>query len=88
LKIHFETAAQLGIENGDLITLSTRHGTIDIPARLDDALRPDCLSMHHGCEAYNANELTGLEHFDPITGFPFQRAIPATIKRKSKKENV
>lgn len=88
LTVHFKTAARLGIENGDLITLSTRHGTIDIRARIDDAIRPDCLSMHHGCETYNANELTGLENFDPVTGFPFQRAIPATINAKSNKEKA
>jgi hypothetical protein len=30
----------------------------------------------------NVNELTGLEHFDPLSGFPWLRALPARVEKK------
>jgi hypothetical protein len=37
--------------------------------------------MTHGWEKANVNELTGLEYFDPISGFPWLRALPARVEK-------
>lgn len=82
LDIHPDAATQLNIKNGDWVVLSTRHGKIDIRANLNDDIRKDCLRLTHGWEEANANELTGLKYLDPISGFPWLRALPANIERK------
>jgi ferredoxin-nitrate reductase len=38
VEIHPDDAAQLGVSEGDLVQLSTRRGTIQLPARLHDGL--------------------------------------------------
>lgn len=82
LDIHTETAKGLQINNGDFVTLSTKYGDIRVRANLNDDLRKDCLRMTHGWDEANANELTGLEYFDPISGFPWLRALPARVERR------
>jgi len=89
LDVHPDAAAATGIADGDYVKVSTRHGAIAIRARLNDEVREDCLRITHGWEEANANELTGLEHLDPATGFPWCRALPARIDGRGdkRKEN-
>ena len=78
--IHPEAASGLGIADGRMVSLSTRHGRIDLKARLTDEVRPDCLRLAHGWVKANANELTGLDHLDALSGFPWMRSVPAKIE--------
>ena len=48
VEINPKTAASLGITNGDLISISSPHGTIRAPAVLYRAIRPDTLAMPFG----------------------------------------
>ena len=36
----------------------------------------------NGWEEANVNELTGLEHLDPLSGFPWLRAFPARVEKE------
>jgi anaerobic selenocysteine-containing dehydrogenase len=81
LEVHPSAAHRLSIGNGDLVVLSTRHGTVEVQANLSDALREDCLRMTHGWQEANVNELTGLDHLDPLCGFPWLKALPARVER-------
>jgi anaerobic selenocysteine-containing dehydrogenase len=80
--IHPEAARQLQIHDGDFVVLSTRYGKICVRVNLNGDVRKDCLRMTHGWEEANVNELTGLEYFDPISGFPWLRALPARMEIK------
>lgn len=82
MDIHSDAARQLQIDNGDYVALSTKYGKIHVRANVNDDLRKDCLRMTHGWEGANVNELTGLEYFDPISGFPWLRALPARVEKK------
>ena len=82
LDIHPQAAARLEIQSGEFVIVSTKYGKIEIKANLSAEMREDCLRMSHGWEQANANELTGLEHFDPISGFPWLRALPANLEKK------
>jgi anaerobic selenocysteine-containing dehydrogenase len=82
LDIHPDAARSLGIQNGDRVLLSTRYGGIEAPAKLDTDLRADCLRLSHGWVEANANELTHSPYFDPISGFPWMRALPARIEKR------
>lgn len=77
--IHPETAELFSIHNGDRVKVTTRYGEVMVQARLTDEVRKDSLRMLHGWEEANINELTGLEHLDPLSGFPWCRALPARI---------
>jgi anaerobic selenocysteine-containing dehydrogenase len=82
LDIHPNAAARVGIQSGELVALSTPYGRIDIRAYVTPEVREDCLRMTHGWEQGNANELTGLEHFDAVSGFPWLKALPGKVERK------
>ena len=82
LDIHPDTARRLQVNDGDFVVLSTGYGEISVRANLNDDLRKDCLRMTHGWEEANVNELTGLQHLDPISGFPWLRALPARVEKK------
>ena len=38
--------------------------------------------MTHGWEEANGNEVTGLEYFDPISGFQWLRASRARVEKE------
>ncbi|NOX32263.1 MAG: molybdopterin-dependent oxidoreductase [Deltaproteobacteria bacterium] len=82
LDIHSDAADLLGIKDGDRAVLSTKYGSLTIRIKLSNDIRKDCLRMTHGWEEANANELTGLKYFDPVSGFPWLRALPAAIEKK------
>lgn len=79
--IHPDAASSLGIDDGDQVRLSTRDGHIELGVRLTPEVRRGCLRLTHGWTEANANELTGLEHLDPLSGFPWMRALPARVER-------
>jgi anaerobic selenocysteine-containing dehydrogenase len=80
--VHPGTAAELNVEPGNLVCVSTRYGQVELRARVTDDVRQDCIRMPHGWENANANEVTGREHFDPVSGFPWLRAVPARLEKK------
>lgn len=79
--MHPDAASRLGIDDGDKVRLSTRDGHIELGVRLTPEVRRDCLRLTHGWAEANANELTSLQHLDPLSGFPWMRALPAKIER-------
>ncbi|MFH0995114.1 MAG: molybdopterin-dependent oxidoreductase [Pseudomonadota bacterium] len=83
LDMHANAASRLGIGDGDRVRLSTRDGCIDLRVRLTPEVRQDCLRMTHGWVEANVNEITGLQYLDPLSGFPWMRAIPARIDSKT-----
>lgn len=82
LDIHPDAAISLGIGNGDTVFLYTRNGKITVRTNLAPDVRLDCLRLTHGWTEANANALTSSDHFDPISGFPWMRALPARIEKK------
>jgi len=82
LDIHPDAARALQIKNGDVVALSTKYGKIRVRANSNNDLRKDCLRMTHGWEEANVNELAGLEYLDPISGFPWLRALPASVEKE------
>jgi formate dehydrogenase (coenzyme F420) alpha subunit len=80
LDLHPRTASRAGVNEGGYAIVSTGYGSIRVKVRLSDDVREQCLRMSHGWEEANANRLSGLEHFDPVTGFPWLRALPAHIE--------
>ncbi|MFH1122698.1 MAG: molybdopterin dinucleotide binding domain-containing protein, partial [Pseudomonadota bacterium] len=84
-EIHPETAKKYGISEGDMMTVETVKGKINMKARTTEDLIPGILSIPHGWANANANELTELEPRDPVTGYTEMKAL---LCRVSKAENL
>ncbi|THB65377.1 MAG: formate dehydrogenase [Desulfovibrio sp.] len=48
LLINPKTAKKLGIQDGDKVTVSSRTGQVQVPAKVTEGIRPDCVGLHHG----------------------------------------
>ena len=48
VEINPKTAASLGIADGDLVEVTTQHGSVRAPAVLYPAIRPDTIAMPFG----------------------------------------
>ena len=69
-EIHPATARQYNISEGDLVEVRSPFGKIRLKACLTAKMRPDTIYIPQGWEEANANELTGTENADPVSGFP------------------
>ncbi len=80
-EINPETAAKYGISNGDMMTVETIKGQIRIKTKTVEELAPGILSIPHGWEKANANELTELEPRDPVTGYTEMKSLLCRISK-------
>jgi len=80
VEIHRETAQELGISDGDAVTVTTRRGAIDAKAVVADRVRPDTVWMpFHFAEA-PANRLTN-DVFDPVTATAEYKCCAARLAK-------
>lgn len=93
--IHPDLAADLGVADGDLITLTTAHGSIVVPAEISDRIRPDTIAVpqfwghtYNSGQTHarqrpgiNINRLHDTNDRDPYTGMPMFNARPCRIER-------
>jgi len=83
IELHPADAAALGVEEGELIRVSSQIGSIVLPARiLDiDEILPGLAQITHGWEGGgNVNRLTFDNITDPISGFPLLTSIPVRLE--------
>jgi len=80
-EIHPDTAKKYGISDGDMMTIETVKGKIEIKTKTTKDLLPGILSIPHGWEIANANELTELEPRDPVTGYTEMKALLCRISK-------
>jgi assimilatory nitrate reductase catalytic subunit len=78
LQVHPETAAALGVADGDLVAVTSPHGRIEVPADVTDAVAPDVvfLPMHDAA----TNVLTH-PVVDPISRQPSSKDTPVSLAR-------
>lgn len=79
VEIHPETAAEAGVEDGDMVVVETERGRIEVKARYTSQILPRVIAIPHGWHEANANVLTDDAGLDPVTGFPADRALLARI---------
>lgn len=80
-EIHPDTALQYGLSEGDMGEIQTRSGKIQLKAHLTDKIRPDTIHIPQGWEEANANELTGSDDVDPISGFPNLKSLTCCVQK-------
>jgi anaerobic selenocysteine-containing dehydrogenase len=83
-------ATSLGVGNGDTVRVSTRRGSLTMPAQVDPKLMTGHVWMPNGfgmvssdgmVNGANQNELTDVNDRDPFTGIPHHRYVPCRVER-------
>jgi formate dehydrogenase major subunit len=69
LDISAQDAARLGVRSGDLVTVTSRYGSADLPAAVSHAVRAGEVFATFSTPALCVNRVTG-PHRDPITHTP------------------
>jgi anaerobic selenocysteine-containing dehydrogenase len=69
-----ETARSCGVQNGDLVRVTSPRGSIVLKASVTPKVREGIVSLLHGWEEANANLLTDERACDPILACPSLRA--------------
>jgi len=74
-----EDGSELGIGEGDLVTVASRRGSIDVPAYFHDSLRPGLTFMaFHFPDEADVNQLT-IDAWDPKSGTAEFKATAVNI---------
>ncbi|NIQ37880.1 MAG: molybdopterin-dependent oxidoreductase [Proteobacteria bacterium] len=74
-------ARKVGISDGDIITIETPSGTLEIEGTIHERMHPFTVSIPHGWAGCNANILTSDRLLEPISGVPMYRGIPCRITK-------
>ena len=80
-EIHPDTAQHYGLMDGEIAEVITRYGKIKLKTHVTPRIRPGTIHVHQGWEEANANELTGPEDHDPISGFPNLKSVKCNIQK-------
>lgn len=79
LDIHPKDAAKLGIEDGNLVEVSSRRGSLKVKAKLTEQVVPGLVFMSFHWREVPTNVLT-INEFDPISGTAEFKACAVNIK--------
>ncbi|GBD87408.1 cysteine desulfurase [bacterium BMS3Abin03] len=97
VEINTADAKERKIESGDLVEVSTLRGAIPFRAIVTDDIVTGAVECNMGAGApvgpaawqkWNVNELTDLDNYDEISGFPVYKALLCDIKKIEEGTNV
>ena len=78
-----EDAARLGLQEGEVVRVSSRRGSLEVPARVDQGLRPGLVFMTlHFPDQVDTNILT-IDATDPKSGTAEFKASAVRIEKIS-----
>ena len=80
-EIFTEDAKRLGIEDGDMVEISSPYAKIRMTAMVTAKTQPGLLLTIHGFTEANVNDLVAEDHLDPYTGFPGVKGFRCDIKK-------
>jgi len=81
VQVNYKTAADLGIQDGEKVRLTTRRGSIELKAKLTDILNEKMVfTFFHFSEAA-ANVLTQGEVLDPVAGIPEYKVCAVRLEK-------
>ena len=80
-EMHPKLAAQLGVNDGDIVKVSSRRGHIVLPAQVVQTIRPDTVFIpYHWADKKAANQLTNRK-LDPVSKIPEFKVCACRIDR-------
>ncbi|HEX6590628.1 MAG TPA: molybdopterin oxidoreductase family protein [Moraxellaceae bacterium] len=92
--MHPQDAARLGVGDGQSVRLTTRVGSIELPAEITEAMMPGVVSVPHGwghardgvrletarqVAGVSLNDITDEQHIDALTGMPVLNGFPVQV---------
>ena len=84
LEIHPRLAAVHGIEEGDAVEITSRRGSLVLPAKVVKTIRPDTVFIpYHWPGELSANRLTA-RHLDPLSKIPEYKVSSVRIAKTTK----
>jgi anaerobic selenocysteine-containing dehydrogenase len=72
-------ARGLGLTSGDLVTVTSRTGSLTLACRIADEADPGIVQIPFGWAQANVNLLTPDDRNDPVSGFPSLKEVPIHI---------
>ena len=92
--LHPEDAARLQVSDGQAVRVTSRVGTIELPAEITDAIMPGVVSVPHGwghgregvqlgvagkVAGVSVNDITDDQFIDALTGMPVLNGVPVSV---------
>jgi cysteine desulfurase NifS len=90
VELNAEDACQRSIETGDLVEVRTPRGTVPFRARVTTEIVQGAVECNMGggtpvgskaWQEWNVNELTDLENYDDVSGFPVYKALLCEVAK-------
>jgi anaerobic selenocysteine-containing dehydrogenase len=81
LEINPKTAMELGIEDGNVVSVKSPRGRIECSAYITDRIDPRVVSLYHGFAESNCNILTDNEALDPVTGSTGLKSLLCKVEK-------
>lgn len=86
-EMHPLLAARLGVQDKDLVRVTTRRGMIEVPAQVVKSIRPDTVFIpYHWPGKKSANRITN-RALDPISKIPEFKVCACRVERVDSSEN-
>lgn len=85
IELHPADADKLRVKSGDIVTVTSWVGSVDIPVQVMEPreIMPGVVHVTHGWQEANINLITPDDRNDPINGFPLLKAVPVQITAKN-----
>jgi len=80
-ELHSKIAKELGINEGEYISIKTLRGGIKVKAQITESIHPRVISILHGWPQANANNLTDHKLRNPVMGTPELRALLCRVEK-------
>ena len=82
IELHPETAQALGMEDGEVVTLRTPVGALDMPLSFDTSCLKGVVNVYHGAGDQDINYIIDDHYYDPISGFPGFKSYCCRLEKK------
>ena len=90
VELNVEDAEERGIKSGDLVEVSTPRGAVSFRARVTTDIVKGAIECNMGggtpvgpkaWQKWNVNELTDINNYDEISGFPVYKALLCDVRK-------
>ena len=81
LRLHPDDAATAGLASGDIATVTSEHGALDVTVAIDDKVRAGVVSLVHGRRAASPGALLSTRaDVDPLTTMPHASGVLVRVE--------
>lgn len=83
VEIHPDSATECKIQDGEIVVVETKRGSIEIKALVTEDILPRVVNIPHGWNEANVNILTDEKPADTVVGNPALKALLCRIRKKT-----